>query len=118
MPRSIEAVAKLIHRRGTCRCLLLRLELIFFDGAVEGLTAAFDAVLALPIARRQLRNDMVWPRRRLPRWIALAEVHHTPGDEAMTGWFVFVQSSHREGLSCVAQNNLGGCSLGAPASWS
>ena len=81
----------------------VRLQLIFCNGAVEGLTATFDAVLELSIPRRKLSNYMVWTRPSLPRWIALAEAHHAPGDEAMPGSFMFAQSSHCEGFSCVAQ---------------
>ena len=84
------------------RCSYVRLQLIFFNGAVEGLTAAFYAVLELSIPLRQLSNYMVWPRRSLPRWKALAEAHHVPGDEAMPGRFLFVQLSHCEAFSCVA----------------
>src|SRR3990172_2049620 len=85
------------------RCSYVRLQIIFFNGAVEGLTAAFYAVLELSIPLRQLNNYMVWPRRSLPRWKALAEAHHVPGDEAMPGRFMFVQLSHCEAFSCVAQ---------------
>jgi hypothetical protein len=45
---------------------------------------------------------MVWTRRSLPRWKALAEAHHVPGDEAMPGRVLFVQLSHCEAFSCVA----------------
>ena len=78
-------------------------QLVLFNSAVEGLTAAFYSVLELSIPREKLSNNMVWARRSLPRWIAPAEAHHAPSDEAMTGGFVFVPSFHCEGFSCVAR---------------
>ena len=64
-------------------CSYVRLQLIFRDGAVEGLKAAFYAVLALSIPLRKLGNYFIWTRRSVPRRNALAEAHHVPGDEAM-----------------------------------
>ena len=61
----------------------MRLQLIFRDGAVERLTAAFYAVLELSIPLGKLRNDFVWTRRSLARWIALAEAHQVPGEETV-----------------------------------
>ena len=49
-------------------------QLILFDGAVEGLTAAFYSVLELTVPLRKLAHHLVWTRRSLPWWIALAEV--------------------------------------------
>jgi hypothetical protein len=63
--------------------LTLDFQLILFDGAVEGLTAAFYSVLELSIPLRKLAHDLVWTRSSLPWWIALAEVHHVPGKEAV-----------------------------------
>ncbi len=81
--------------------LYVRLELVFCNGAVEGLAAAFYAILALSIALRKLSNDFVWTRRSVSRWKAFAEAHHVPGHEALPGRFMFVQWSHREALSCI-----------------
>jgi hypothetical protein len=58
-------------------------QLILFDGAVKRLTAAFYSVLELSIPLRKLAHDLVWTRSSLPWWIALAEVHHVPGKEAV-----------------------------------
>lgn len=58
---------------------------------MEGLAAAFYAVLELSVTLRKLRNDIVRTRRSLARGIALAEPHHVPGDESMPGSFMFVQ---------------------------
>ena len=69
------------------------LQLMFCNGAEEGLTAAFYAVLELSIPLRKLSNYIVWTRRSLARRIALAETHNIPGDESMAGTFVFVQLS-------------------------
>ncbi len=63
------------------------LQLILFDSAVEGLTAALYAVLELSVPLRKLTHDRVWTGRSLPRWIALAEVHRVPGKKAMPGPF-------------------------------
>ena len=76
-------------------------QLILFDGAVKGLTAAFYSVLELSIPLRKLSNDFVWTRRSLPWWIALAEVHHVPGKEAVLRRVLFGQA-HCEAFSRVA----------------
>ena len=72
-------------------------QLILFDGAVKGLTAAFYSVLEVSIPLRKLSNDFVWTRGRLPRRKALAESHHVPGVEAMPGRLM--QRSHCEAFS-------------------
>jgi hypothetical protein len=77
-------------------------QLILFDGAVKGLTAAFYSVLELSIPLRKLSNDFVRTRRSLPWWIALAEVHDVPGKEAVLGRALFGQASHCESFSRVA----------------
>ena len=76
-------------------------QLILFDGAVKGLTAAFYSVLEVSIPLRKLSNDFVWTRRSLPRWIALGEVHHVPGKEAVLRRVLFGQA-HCEAFSRVA----------------
>ena len=76
-------------------------QLILFDGAVEGLTAAFYSVLELTIPLRKLAHDLVWTRRSLPRWIALGEVHHVSGKEAVLRRVLFGQA-HCEAFSRVA----------------
>jgi hypothetical protein len=77
-------------------------QLILFDGAVKGLKAAFYSVLELSIPLRKLSNDFVWTRRSLPWWMALAEVHHVPGKEAVLRRVLFGQASHWEAFSRVA----------------
>ena len=77
-------------------------QLILFDGAVKGLTAAFYSVLELSIPLRKLSNDFVWTRRSLPRWIALGEVHHVPGKKAVLRRVLCGNASHCEALSRVA----------------
>jgi hypothetical protein len=84
----------------------VRFQLIFRNGAVEGLVSAFYAVLELPIPLRKLSNYFVWTRRSVPRWNSLAEAHHVPGDEAMPGRFVLVQLSHCESFSCVSSRKI------------
>ena len=76
------------------RCSYVSLQLIFCNGAVEGLTAALYSVLELSIPLRKLSNYVVWTRRSLSRGIALAEPHHVPGNESMPGTFMFVQLAH------------------------
>ena len=76
-------------------------QLILFDCAVKGLTAAFYSVLEVSIPLRKLSNDFVWTRRSLPRWIALGEVHHVPGKEAVLRRVLFGQA-HCEAFSRVA----------------
>ena len=78
------------------RCFYVRLQLVFHNGSVKGLIAAFYAVLELSIPLRKLSEYFVWTRRSVPRSSALAEAHHVPGDEAMRGRFMFVQLSHCE----------------------
>ena len=67
-------------------CSHVGLQLIFRDGAVEGLKAALYAVLELSIPLRKLGNYFVWTRRSVPRRNTLAEAHHVPGDEAMLSY--------------------------------
>jgi hypothetical protein len=90
-------------------CSYVRLYLIFRNGAVEGLEAAFYSVLELSIPLRQLSNDFVWTRCSVTGWNALAKAHHVPSDEAMPGRFMFVQLSHCEAFSCLVKRpSLGG----------
>ena len=83
------------------RVLYVRLELIFFNGAVEGLTAALYAVLELSIPLWKLRNDLVWASRSLPRWKTLAEAHHVSGNEAMRRGFLLVKFFHCGAFWCA-----------------
>ena len=87
---------------GWYRCSYVSLQLIFRNGPVEGLVAALYAVLELSIPLRKLSKYFVWTRRRVPRSSALAEAHQVPGDEAMPGRFMFVQVTHCEAFSFVA----------------
>jgi hypothetical protein len=98
-------------------CSYVRLYLIFRNGAVEGLEAAFYSVLELSIPLRQLSNDFVWTRCSVTGWNALAKAHHVPSDEAMPGRFMFVQLSHCEAFSyLVKRPSLGVYSRVARAS--
>jgi hypothetical protein len=90
-----------------CDRCYVSFQLIFCNGAVEGLEAAFYAVLELSISLRKLSNYIVGTRCSLPRRIALAETHHVPGDESMLGTFVFVQLSHVLSLVLRRQPRLG-----------
>jgi hypothetical protein len=83
-------------------------QLILFDCAVKGLAAAFYSVLEVSIPLRKLSNDFVWTRRSLPRWIALGEVHHVPGKEAVLGRVLFGQA-HCEAFSRLAAGLGGVC---------
>jgi hypothetical protein len=83
------------------RVSILGGQLVLFNSAVKGLTAAFYSVLELSIPLRKLSNDFVWTRRSLPWWIALGEVHHVPGREAVLRRVLFGQA-HCEAFSRVS----------------
>ena len=68
-------------------------------GAVEGLAAAFYAVLELPIALGKLSNDFVGTRGSLPRRKALAQSHHVPSVKAVSGRLMLMYRSHRKAFS-------------------
>jgi hypothetical protein len=76
-------------------------QLVLFDSAVKGLTAAFYSVLKLSIPLRKLSNDFVRTRRSLPWWIALGEVHHVPSREVVLRRILLGQA-HCEAFSRVA----------------
>jgi len=75
-----------LRRLALIACMNLthvQLEFVLRDGAIEGLAAAFYAVLRLSIPLGKLSNYIVWAGRGLPRGKALAEAHRVSGDEAM-----------------------------------
>jgi hypothetical protein len=71
----------------------------------------FYAVLELSVPLGKLSNDSVGTKRSVPRWKALAEAHHVPGDEAMPGRFMFVQLFHRVDFSWGYSDRRGRCIL-------
>ena len=88
---------------GNC-CSCVSLQLIFRNGPVEGLEAAFYPVLELSISFRELSKYFILTRRSVPQTNARIEAHHVPGAEAMPGRYVFVQLSHGGGaFSCATQ---------------
>jgi hypothetical protein len=80
-------------------CSYVSLQFIFANGPVEGLEAAFYAVLELSISFRELSKYFILTRRSVPQPNARIEAHHVPGAEAMPGGYVFVQLTHCEAFS-------------------
>jgi hypothetical protein len=77
-------------------------ELVLRNCAVEGLAAAFYAVLELTIPIGKSSDDLVWTRSGVPWWNALAEAYYLSDDEAMPRRFL--QLSHR-GAFLVSPNS-------------